>query len=156
MHSRIGSGNNTFHFYSLKAHLKTSCKESRRQPRSCADDHCETATWLSPTIIPSGIPGGILLPVYYVSPYQFVTCMRWHTRVPTHTRTEHLYQKMNLRNGIEQNATRQTTRRHQTTHRKWSQGTGTRNLNQQQKEWELARRLGMEQYKSNKPNQNKT
>ena len=88
----------------------------------------------SPTTIPSGIPGGTLLPVYYVPPYQFVTCMRWHTRVPTHTRTEHLYQKMNLRNGIEQNATRQTTRRHQTTHRKWSQGTDTRNLNQQQKE----------------------
>ena len=64
----------------------------------------------NPTLTPSGIPGGTLLPVYYVSPYQFVTCMRWHTRVPTHTRTEHIEPKDELteRNGTKCNKANNT------------------------------------------------
>ena len=81
-----------------------------RQPRCCVGGHRETAAWLIPPPSLLESQGGTLLPVYYVSPYQFVICMRWYTRAPTHTRTEH-FENINLRNRMEHNGTRQTTRR---------------------------------------------
>ena len=85
----------------------------------------------NPTIIPSGIPGGTLLPVYYVSPYRFVIRVRWYTRAPTHTRAKRVCIKpnMNLRSGMEQmmqDKQHEDIKQHtEDCHREEAQETGT-------------------------------